>query len=349
MIAGRLFGKDDFRLVEMNIPEIDENEILVQVKAAALCGSDLRMITSGVENVDGNSPLTLGHEFAGVIYKVGENVSNKYRIGQKVAVAPNFGCGQCNYCVSGLSHLCIDYKAFGINLDGAFAQYVRIPSEVIRQGNVTLINKDLSYIEAAINEPLACVQNGFERYKIYPGDKVLIMGAGAIGIMHAKLAFLGGAGAIVLNDLSEERLNFAKSIMGEKLITIAGSNKLEEFVKEITNNNGFDVIITAAPSTQIQQISLYLASVNGRICFFGGIPSAKQPIALDTNLIHYKQLQISGTTRSSLTQYRKTLSFLASGLIEVRSLVTNIGDIRKLPEFIENAKDSKGLKYVITY
>lgn len=123
MKAAVLYGPKDLRLCEVDIPTIGENDILLKVESAAICGTDIRMWLNGMP--DGQKRI-LGHEMAGVIWDKGRKVTN-YNIGDRVAVAPNMGCGICDLCVSGRTHMCTDYKALGINIDGAFAEYVRIP------------------------------------------------------------------------------------------------------------------------------------------------------------------------------------------------------------------------------
>ena len=161
MLAARMYGKMDIRLEEIPIPEIGTGEILLRVKAAAICGTDVRMYRNGAKGIDENHPLIIGHELSGVIEKVGTGVYG-YREGQRVAVAPNMGCGVCDTCVRGDGHLCNGYQALGINLDGGFAEYMRIPEQAVRGGNVTSLEDNVSFQEAAINEALSCVCNGFE-------------------------------------------------------------------------------------------------------------------------------------------------------------------------------------------
>jgi L-iditol 2-dehydrogenase len=209
MLAARLYGPNDLRLEEVSIPEINDNEILLKVKSTAICGTDIRMIVNGAKGVDTNNPRILGHEIAGVIVKVGKNVQ-KYTEGMRVAVGPNMGCGVCEMCVSGNTQLCDSYQALGINIDGGFAEYVKVPEKAIIQGNVIEIAPELSFDEAALNEPLSCVYNGDVRCNIKPGDAVLVIGAGPIGIMHAMIAKMYGAAKVMINDLSEERLEICK-------------------------------------------------------------------------------------------------------------------------------------------
>jgi L-iditol 2-dehydrogenase len=125
MRALQLFGAGDLRLVEIPVPEITEDEVLLKTGAASICGTDVRMWLNGYKGIDEQNPLTLGHEFAGTIFKLGANVPY-YQAGMRIALQPNIGCGICDRCAAGNQHLCDDYKAFGINMPGAFAEYVKI-------------------------------------------------------------------------------------------------------------------------------------------------------------------------------------------------------------------------------
>ena len=210
MLVAKMYGVNDVRLENVEIPKPKKGEFLLKVKAAAICGTDVRMIFNGSKGIDAENPRILGHEVAGVIAELGDEVV-RYSVGQRVAIAPNMGCGICPQCVSGNSHLCPTYKALGINIDGAFAEYCIIPEAAVRSGNVCVLEDNVSFIEGAINEPLSCVCNGFEHADIHPGDNVLVIGAGPIGIMHCALALMAG-GKVYLNDISADRLNDAKKI-----------------------------------------------------------------------------------------------------------------------------------------
>ena len=211
MLAARMYGAGDIRLEEMPVPAIGEQELLLKIKAAAICGTDVRMFTNGAAGIDPEHPRVLGHEIAGVIEAVGAGVTG-YHKGQRVAVAPNMGCGICDCCVRGDGHLCPTYKALGINLDGGFAEYCVIPEAAVRGGNVTVLDDEVSFEEAAVNEPLSCVCNGFERAAIRPGDFVLVFGAGPIGILHLALARMAGAGKVMVSDPIDARLQAVKAL-----------------------------------------------------------------------------------------------------------------------------------------
>lgn len=344
MLAAKMFGKNDIRVQEVPTPTPGRGEILIKVRSAAVCGTDIRMITNGVAGIDEEHPRILGHEIAGVIEVLGENVSG-YSVGQRVAIAPNMGCGICEPCIRGNGHLCPDYKALGINLDGGFAEYCVVPEIAVRGGNVCILDDGVSFDDGAVNEPLSCVCNGFEHADIRPGDRVLIIGAGPIGIMHCALALMAG-GVVYLSDISKDRLDSAKAIY-PKINTLFGDTKQE--LMKATNGYGADAIITACPVPAVQSLAVELAALGGRVIFFGGIPADKEPVGINTNLVHYKQLILSGTTRASLAQYRKTLNYISSGVLDISPLVTAHFELKDIKSAIDLAKNGVGLKNVITF
>lgn len=343
MLAARMYGKKDIRLEEVDIPKIGEGEILIKVKAAAVCGTDVRMYQNGTKGVDNAHPLIIGHEVSGVIEKIGEDVSF-YKEGQRVSVAPNMGCGVCDLCVRGDGHLCREYQALGINRDGGFAEYMKVPAQAVRSGNISVLEDQVSFAEAALNEALSCVFNGFEHYKVHPGDTVLIIGSGPIGLMHGLMAKMAGAGQVIFHDLSEERLALCRKA-GQGFLTV--KENVETYIEERTKGKGADVCITACPSGAAQQTALRAAGIGARVNFFGGIPADRQNVPLDTNLIHYKQLSVTGTTRASLSQYRRTLGLISAGVLDVKPLITSTLPLKDFHRSLQLAEEGMGLKNVI--
>lgn len=346
MKAARLYGKEDLRIEEVRVPAIGEGEVLLAVKAAAVCGTDIRMFRNGYKGVGPDTPLILGHEIAGIVEKTGPGVTG-YREGMRVAVAPNMGCGVCDHCVSGNTQLCATFKAFGINIDGGFAERMRVPAEAVRQGNLTEMPAGVDFTAAAMAEPLSCVYNAFERARIGPGDTVLVIGAGPIGLMHARLAKMGGAAKVFMNDINAERLAFCAGL--EPAIVPVQSAGLADRIRGETGGRGLDVVITANPAPEAQVIALELAAINGRVMFFGGLPEGKNKVPLDTNLVHYKQITITGTTRQSLSQYRKTLALIGAGLVSIEGIVSGRHPVEATRAAFEEVMKGKGLKQVVTF
>lgn len=347
MKALQLFGKQDIRLAELPKPEIAADEILLKVKAASICGTDVRMYNNGYAGVDGAHPLTLGHEVAGVIERVGSAVHG-YASGMRVAVAPNMGCGICDQCASGNTHLCPDYAAFGINLPGGFAEYMAIPAAAIRQGNITPLSDDISFEEAALIEPFSCVFNGQQIAGVYPGDSVLVIGSGPIGIMHAMYAIAQGAARVMMNDLQQPRLDKAKELVPE-LVLLSPEGDLRQKVMDETGGKGVDLCIIAAPAPQAQAASFEYMAMNGRLLFFGGLPKDRENVPLNTNILHYRQLRLFGCTRASLYGYRTSAKLVGSGRVPLGRLVSASFPIDDYRQAFDNAIQAVGLKNVIVF
>ena len=263
----------------------------------------------------------------------------------RVGVAPNYGCGVCDICVSGNTQLCEKSEALGVTQDGGFAEFMRIPAAAVRQGNISPIADSLSFEEAAMAEPLSCVFNAYEKIGIYPGDHVLVIGAGPIGLMHLRVALMAGASTVYVTDLSEERLALAKKLIPE--VIVLPSTNLKESVIEHTKGRLMNLIITAASVPAIQETAFQYVGMNGRVMFFGGLPKGKSVVNLDTNEIHYKQLTVAGTTRQSLQQYRTCLNLLESGRLKVSDLITSSAYLEQISDVIADVAAGKGLKSLI--
>ena len=344
MKAALLTGKESLRITEVPIPEIGGSEMLLKVRAASICGTDVRMYRNGCKNADAGHPLILGHEFSGDIAAVGKDVLS-YRVGQKVSVAPNIGCGVCDMCVSGNTHLCRNYQAFGVTMDGGFAEYVRIPETAIRQGNVSPLKEDISYPAAALVEPLSCVYNGQKLLNAPKGADTLIIGMGPIGVMHIMTAKIFGAGRIFINDLNRDRVSRAKELIPD-VIPLWGDimDGLHENGAE-----GVDVCIIAAPAAAAQAKSLEYMNMNGKILYFGGLPAGSDNVAINTNLIHYKQLTIQGCSKQSVSEYRLCAKLVNDGRIPLNLIMSDHYSIDRFQEAMDNAAAAKGLKHVILF
>ena len=230
MKAARLFGKNDLRIQDIPVPEPGPGEILLRTAVASICGTDIRMLKHGHPFATPESPLVIGHELSGTIEKTGSGVSG-YARGERVCVAPNYNPRRSRLVVAGDGHLDPDYRALGIHEDGAFAEFVRIPADAVAQGNVFPIAEHVSFKEAALIEPMSCVYNAYEKAGTRPGDTVLIIGGGPIGVMHAKISRLAGAAKVILNDFHAERLEIARRL---DLVAVRGREPVPKHVRFTT-------------------------------------------------------------------------------------------------------------------
>jgi L-iditol 2-dehydrogenase len=345
MQAALLYDKQDLRLEELPTPQIGDGEILLRTASASVCGTDIRMLQHGHAFATPDHPLVIGHEMAGTIEHIGAGVSGLQR-GQRVCVAPNYNPVTSRLVAAGEGHLDPGYRALGIHEHGAFAEFVRIPRDAVQQGNVFPLPEHVSFAAAALVEPLACVYNAYEKARTGPGDVVLIFGAGPIGLMHAKISRMAGAAKVILTDVNESRLALARSL-DPGWITIAGDPGAE--LTQLTDGAGADVIITACPVPAVQTRAIELAAVNGRVIFFGGLPKGKSVVPLDTNLIHYRQVLVTGTTRQSLRHFQKTLELVADRKIEVEDLITSTHTLAEVGLAITRAASGTGLKARIAF
>lgn len=345
MKAAVFYGVGDIRIEEVPEPSLGPGEALLKVGAAGICGTDIRIFTTGHHRIPQGTRRILGHEFAGEIVAVGEGVSG-LSPGMRVAVAPNIGCGVCPECIAGWTNLCEDYRAFGISLDGAFAEYLRIPTDAIRQGNVVPLPSSVPFDVAALAEPLSCCLNGQEAVRVGPGDGVLIIGAGPIGIMHLLLARLAGARYVVMSEVHPLRLEQARA-HGADLVVNPQEQDLRMAVMEISDGRGADVVIVAAPIAEGQQQALELAARRGRINFFGGLPKDQPYATLNTNLIHYRQLVVTGTTGSNVRQFRVTVDLLAAKRIRLDSLITTRLGLDQIAEGFSLSRLAQEMRIII--
>jgi L-iditol 2-dehydrogenase len=340
MKAARLFGPNDLRVQDIPVPEPGPGEVLLRTASASVCGTDIRMLKHGHAFATPEAPLVIGHEMAGVVEKLGAGVGG-YHVGQRVCVAPNYNPVSSRLTVAGDGHLDPGYRALGIHEDGAFAEFVRIPALAVQQGNIFPIPDHVSFTEAALVEPMACVYNAYEKARTGPGDTVLIIGAGPIGVMHGKMSRLAGAGKVIINDVNAERLEMARQL-DPAFITVAGDVRAE--VNRLTGGAGPDVIITACPVAEVQTLAVELAAVNARIVFFGGLPKDRAVVPLDANIIHYRQLVVTGTTRQSLRQFQATLALVSDGVLRLEDLVTSVHPVEETENAIAAMATASGLK-----
>ncbi len=345
MRAAVYHGPGDIRTETVPSPAAGPGEAVLKVGAAGLCGTDLRIYEKGHHRIPTGTTRILGHELAGEIVSVGEGVAS-LQPGMRVGVAPNMGCGVCTQCVSGWTNLCRDYTAFGISLDGAFAEYMLVTAEAIRQGNVVPIPDQVPLAEAALAEPLSCCFNGQEAVNVGRDDVVLIVGAGPIGIMHLLLARLSGARTLIVSELSEGRRRQAER-HGADLAVDPRQEDLQEAVLEASAGEGASVVIVAAAAPHAQEQSLELAARQGRVNFFAGLPKDNPCVQINANLVHYKQLQVTGTTGSNVRQYRSSLNLMAAGRVRLDTLVGAQLALDRLHEGIERSKAGEEMRILI--
>lgn len=345
MLAALYYGPNDLRVEEVPVPRIGPNELLLRVVRANICGTDLRILHGGHRKYPDGTVRIPGHEVVGDVAEVGADVDG-YAVGQRLFVAPNMGQGDSRETVSGNNNLDPNYDAFGITLDGAFAEYMRIPAPAIEQGNLMPVREGVDPAVAALIEPFACVWRGQQKVNVQAGDVVVVMGAGPIGVMHVMLARLRGAIRIIVSEPAAGRREQALALGADRAI-----NPIDEDLKAIimaeSNGRGADVVITAAPAKIAQEQAIDIAAVGGRINFFGGLSKDDSIIRLDSNAVHYKELIVTGTTACSTYDCLKAAEIVNSGRIDLSPLITSQFPLAQAVEAFAAAADGRNLRVTL--
>ncbi|NBW73535.1 MAG: alcohol dehydrogenase [Microbacteriaceae bacterium] len=337
-------GPKDLKVEIVDEPEVQAGQLKLKIHACATCGTDAKIFHVGHPRL--TPPQIIGHEIAGEVVEIGAGVSG-FKVGDRVQVIAAIPCGQCWACLEGRMTVCPNQLSMGYQFPGGFAEYMIVPEEVIRVAGVNLIPEGVSYIEAAVVEPLACVLNAQQLAKVTAGDTVLVMGAGPIGCLHVRLARSLGAKEVYLADINGDRLKISADVVKPDAAIDMSKFDLAEEIKKLTGDKGPTVIITAAPSGQAQEQAIAMAAPGGRISFFGGLPKDKPIIQADSNLIHYKELTILGANGSSPAQNRQALELIASGSVRVDDLVTHQVSLDDVAKAIDYVTSGESIKVVV--
>ncbi|MCX5758993.1 MAG: alcohol dehydrogenase catalytic domain-containing protein, partial [Candidatus Hydrogenedentes bacterium] len=286
MKAAVLEGLDKLAVQEVPTPEVEDDGVLVRIRACAVCGSDIRMFHHGNPRL--KPPAIMGHESAGEVVAAGKRVT-KFKAGDRVAIGADVPCGECPACEAGYGNNCPINYAMGYQFPGSFAEYVYLNRIVVNHGPVHKIPDHVSYEEAALAEPLGCVLNALELSNVRLGDTVVIIGAGPIGCMIIEAARLMGASKVIVVQRSRPRLEMARRFNADVYICGSEEDSVARVLEE-TGGLGADVILTACPSPQAQVDAVAMARNRARVNFFGGLPKGQSNVTLDTNVIHYKEM-----------------------------------------------------------
>jgi len=347
MKAALYYGVEDLRIEDRPVPEIGDNDILLKVNACAICGTDVKVFMHGYKNL--KPPQIVGHEISGSVAEKGNNVK-EFEIGDRVVVVPIVSCGECYYCRKGLTNLCVTFQqqteAFGFYHPGGFAEYMVIPGKAIQRGNLIKVPENVSNKEAALAEPMACALNGEMIAGVGIGDHVLIVGAGPIGCMHISLAKTLGATKVIVSEISDKRLQLARQFGADYYINPEDED-LKKIVREITEGIGPTVIIIAAPSREAQKMSLEIAANRAHIDFFGGLPKGDSSVMLDSNLIHYKEIYIHGSSGSTATQIKKCLDLMHGKRVEGKRFISKTISLDELPRMMYEVQKGELLKIIV--
>ncbi|MFC3797999.1 alcohol dehydrogenase catalytic domain-containing protein [Cohnella sp. GCM10012308] len=342
MKAAVLEALERMTIKEVQLPEPDDDSMLMKVEAVGICGSDIRIFRHGNSRVA--LPQTLGHEAAGRIVKVGRNVT-KFAEGDRVSLGADVPCGACVFCEAGMGNNCQINYALGYQFAGSFAEYVLLNKTVVNYGPIHKIADHITYDEAALAEPMACVLNGLELSNVSIGDTVVVIGAGPIGCMLVEVALKMGARVLLVNR-SRPRLEMAKRLGAHAYICSLEENAIERVLEE-TGGLGADVVITCNPSPEAQVDAIHMAKNRARINFFGGLPKGRSLVTLDTNIIHYKELFVHGAHGSLPRHHQKAVELINAGIIDMNKYISHRYPLTSIADAIAMAESHAGMRVII--
>jgi L-iditol 2-dehydrogenase len=342
MQAAVYHGPNDIRYEDVSYPELGPGDLIIKVLNANICGTDLRILHGGHRHYPEGTIRIPGHEVVGEIVAVGEK-NQKYKLGERVFIAPNMGEGDSRETISGNNNLDPNFKAIGINMDGAFAEYMLIPEAAVSQGNVMPVSESEDPAVAALIEPLACVLRGQNAVNVKSGDIVVVMGAGPIGMLHVLLAKARGAAKVFVSEPSEPRRKRAEEL-GADLTVDPLTDDLDAIIRENSDGRGADVVIVAAPSKPAQESALKITAVGGRINLFGGLPKDDPFIQFDSNLVHYKELIVTGTTACSTLDCMQAADLVNAGMLDLSALVTSRYPLSEVQKAFTAAGDGNNMR-----
>lgn len=261
-------------------------------------------------------------------------------------MATSISRGRCDFCNRGLNNLCNKLSPISYDYPGAFAEYMAIPAEGIRGGSVLKVPDNLTDDEGALSEPLGCVINGQIIARASLGDTVVVIGAGPIGCLHVEVAKAREAARVILVEVSETRLRMVPSFKVDELINATEVDPVLK-IMGLTDNKGADVVIVAAPSKKAQEDSLRMAKKNGMVNLFASLPKEGPYIRINSRLVHYGQISITGASDSTPVHQRLSLDMLSRGMINTRDLITHQLPLDDLIEGLDILQRGEGLKIVI--
>ncbi len=335
MKVAMFYGPEKVQLEDKEIPRIRDGEVLVRIRAALTCGTDAKTYKRGHTLLPPPSPF--GHEFSGDVQEIGKNVDNVSE-GMRVVAANSAPCGHCFYCKRGRESLCENL----FFLWGAFAEYIVVPERIVKK-NLLEIPSLVSYEEAALTEPLACVIHGVEESDIHMGDTVVINGAGPIGLFFTTLVKRKGA-RIIQTDVVDERLQVAQKLGADHTIN-AGKDVIRE-VKQLTEGRGADVAIEAVGYPQIWETTIKMTRKGGTATLFGGCEK-DTTITVDTSLLHYSELTLKGVFHHTPYYVRTALNLISWGAIDTKTFITERMSLSRIDEALQKVLHQKGVKIAL--
>ena len=338
MKSAVFYGKHDLRVEEHEMPKVGPKDVLIQVKACGVCGTDVHIYEGDKGAAEVTPPTILGHEFSGVIAEVGSEVTN-YKAGDRVCIDPNCYCGACEPCRNGVVHYCEHMIGYGTTVNGGFAEYC-----AVNERQVYKLGDNTSFEQGAMTEPVACCLHGMDLCEIRPGHQVVVIGGGMIGLLMLQLSRLAGAAKVALLEPVE-----SKREVGKKLGADICIDPIHEDVKARLKEEGMTWVNTVIecvgrPSTIEQAIDI---AGNKAVVMMFGLTKPDETISVKPFEIFRKELVLKASYINPYTQ-KRALDLIDSGRLDVSSMVYEVADLDELADILSNPELRAKGKYIIS-
>lgn len=341
MLAVILHGPNDLRVERIHEPELPQGGLLIDMVAVGICGSDVRNWRHGSHRLHG--PQVLGHEVAGVVR---ESDTEAFPVGTRVAVCPGIPCLACRFCARGLASLCPNRQVIAYDLPGGMAERLAIPAAAIRSRSIVSVPPSIELEIAPLAETLHTVLNGQDRAAIGPGDRVLVLGLGPVGVLHAAVAASRGARQVIAVDPLGERVAQAAAILGPGAVMRLEPG-WEERAGEQADGEGWDVVIVANAAPAAVEMASRLAAPAGRILAFAGIAGPDPIVGLDMARLHYGQLSVIGSFGGTPATFAAAIDWMATTAQPIARIITSRLPLAAAADAFLRVERGEGLKTIL--
>lgn len=337
MKASRFLGNKTFAVTDLPTPHAGPGELVLRNQACGVCGTDVHIYHGEPGSADVNPPVVLGHEYSGEVVEVGEGVTG-FAVGDHVTVDPNIYCGHCAYCQNGKKQLCPSMEAIGVTRDGGFAQYSRIPAS-----QAFKLEPTVPWEAAAMAEPLACCLHGIDLAGIQVGDKVCVVGGGAIGLLMVQLAKLSGASQIVLSEPNGKRRQVGLQLGANAALDPTRPDAQEAFAQVL--DGGANVVIECVGNVPAVKSAFQFAGKGATVLLFS-VPKVDATFDLPLFDVYKKELTIKGSFVNPDTHAR-AVALINSGKVDFGPIITHRFTLDQLPEAIAMQMSDASIKVVV--
>lgn len=338
MKSAVFYGKHDMRVEESPMPKVGTEDVLIQVKACGICGTDVHIYEGDKGAAEVTPPTILGHEFSGVVAEVGSAVTN-VKVGDRVCIDPNCYCGTCDFCRNGIAHYCTDMIGYGTTVNGGFAEYCSV-----NQRQVYKLGDHTTFEQGAMTEPVACCLHGMDMCNIHPGSSVVIIGGGMIGLLMFQLARLAGAARTALLEPVASKRDVAKKLGADICI-----DPIHEDVKAALAAAGMtwvNTVIECVGRTSTIEQAIDIVGNKGTVMMFG-LTKPDDTISLKPFEVFQKEIELKASYINPYTQ-KRALELIDSGRLDVSSMVYAVESLDNLAEILAKPELRANGKYIIS-